>query len=165
MQMLSISFVKDLVYGAIALSLMLSLCTIVATILMAARGRRRLWSWALAAPLGACALVGWVWVYPSFVAGTLFGMEVGAIIGRRLPAIADAVLMSVGIGLGTYLVFSAPLALLALGLTRAVTTNRTAGEEIVSVARTVSVNRRERWIASVRRVILNMFTGSAARTR
>lgn len=156
--MLSIGLVRGLVYGALAASLIVSLVTIIAVILRTARERRRRWSWALAAPMGVCTLAGWFWFYPSYLAGTLMGMDLGVLIGRHLGATADAILMAAGIGLATYIVFCAPLALLAIGLSLSVTTTQPAAEP----RRPASLEFvRGLWAAAAKRIALARQAGAA----
>jgi hypothetical protein len=159
--MLSTGLIKGLVYGALAASLIVSLVTIIAVILGTAGQRRRRWSWALAVPMGVCTLAGWFWFYPSYLAGTSMGMDLGALAGRHLGATTDAILMAAGIGLVTYIVFCAPLALLAIGLSLGVTTTQPAVEprrpdwlEFV----------RGLWAAAAKRIALARQGGAAART-
>lgn len=119
--MFSLTLAKNLVYGALGLSMLCALATVVAVLWWTARVRRPRWSWALAAPIVVCAPAGWIWLYPSFVIGAVAGGELGAQVGHHLSPTADATLMAIGIGLGTYVVFTAPMALLVLLVGIAVT--------------------------------------------
>jgi hypothetical protein len=126
--MFSITFIRELVYGALALSLVLALATVVAVVWGTFRARRERWPWVWAAPVAACALMAWVWLYPSFLVGSVIGGDIGAAVGHALSPMADAALMAVAIGVGTYLVFTAPLAILALATSFALTKSRTASD-------------------------------------
>ena len=134
--MFSLNLARDLVYGALALSSACALATIVAVIWGTARARRRRWPWALAAQVVACAPAAWIWLYPSFAIGAVAGGELGAQVGHHLSPTADATLMAMGIGLGTYVVFTAPMAVLVLLVGLAVTSTQTVRLERLVVAGT-----------------------------
>jgi hypothetical protein len=119
--MFSFTLAKDLVYGALALSLVCALATMAAVIWGIGRIRRRRWPWAWAAQIVVSAAAAWFWLYPSLVIGAIAGGELGAQVGHGLSPTGDATLMALGIGLGTYVVFTAPMAVLALLVGLAVT--------------------------------------------
>lgn len=162
--MLSISLVKGLVYGALALSMVLAPSTVVMVIWKTVRARHRRWSWAMALPAAICALAGWFWIYPSFVIGTFVGGELGAVVGHNLSPIADATVMAVGIGLGSYAVFTGPMAALAFAFSLDVTTR-----DAVSVRRlrpiTLGVHAVGGWGAAMKRLTLVGASAVAPRVR
>jgi hypothetical protein len=120
----SLSLVRALVYGAIGLSLAASFATIVVAMLAARRGRRERWPSAMAIPFALAFTAGWIWLPLAFQIGAIIGWNLGSEIGRSLPPVADAALMSALIGLFAYLLFAAPVSLLAALSSLGVTTRR-----------------------------------------
>jgi energy-converting hydrogenase Eha subunit E len=158
--MLSIALTRDLVYSAFALSLILALGTIIAVVWGVARARERRWPWALAVPIAASVLAGWLWLYPSIVIGVTIGGDVGAAIGHPLSPIADATIMAVGIGLGVYLAFTGPIAALTFAIGLAVTTARAASDRPDQTAR-LRPAQNGRWDIAIERQVMAKVTGAA----
>jgi hypothetical protein len=159
--MLSIGLTRDFVYGAFAVSLMLALGTIIAVLGGVARARARRWPWALAVPIASSVLTGWLWLYPSFVIGSAIGGNVGAAVGHHFSSVIDAAMMAGGMGLGTYLVFTGPVAAIMFLTSLAVTTARPASDKGAQVVRVCPAPNGP-WDIAIERPVLAKFAGAPA---